>query len=411
MAGRLPGSVRGMSDEEPIRVAREELDRRHEALWARLPDLGVDLALVATNPNLYYLAGSMQEGLLAISPSLPGPVYLAKRVHGRARLESALDDVRPAVSPRKLCEALGMCPVKRLGLELDSVPYAWADRLRKGMGGEGIELVDVSAALREVRSVKSPWEVRMLEAAAAQSDAAMERVAEVLREGVTELELSKEIVATMRGLGWEGFVRMHRFGSEIFLGGVMSGASATRPSFHQAVMGGRGLSPALPHGASRRKVARGEPVAVDLCGVHAGYISDTTRTFSVGPLPEELRARQLAGQDILYTLERELRPGASLSGIWDIALRLAEERGVAEGFMGVGGEKMRFIGHGVGLELDELPVLADGFPGTLLEGATVAVEPKLVYPDVGVLGEENTYLVTADGPRQLTLARKGPIEV
>ncbi len=400
-----------MPDDEPLLVPREELDRRHEALWRRLPDLGVDLVLVATNPNLYYFTGSMQEGLLALSPSLPGPVYLAKRVHERARRESALDDVRPAVSPKRLCEALGMCPVWRVGLELDSVPHAWAERLRNGLGGEGVGLVDVSTALREVRSVKSPWEVRMLEAAAAQSDAAMERVAEVLREGMTELELSKEIVATMRGLGWEGVVRMHRFGSEMFLGGVLSGPSATSPTFHQAVMGGRGLSPALPHGASRKRIRRGEPVAVDLCGVHAGYISDTTRTFSVGPLPEELRARQLAGQDILYGLERELRPGASLSGIWDLASRLAEELGVAEGFMGVGGEKMRFIGHGVGLELDELPVLADGFPGVLAEGATVAVEPKLVYPDVGVLGEENTYHITADGPRQLTLARKGPIEV
>jgi len=197
----------------------------------------------------------------------------------------------------------------------------------------------------------------------------------------------------------------------MFLGSVLSGPSATRPTFHQAVMGGWGLSPAMPHGASRRRIGRGEPVAVDLTGIHMGYVSDETRTFSVGPLPEGLREGQRAAQEILRDVVRELRPGVLNTKPWERAAALAQELGVAEGFMGVGSERMRFIGHGVGLELDELPVLAEGFPGTVPEGATVAIEPKIVYPDVGVLGEENTYLVAKDGTRQLTRARPGPIEV
>jgi Xaa-Pro aminopeptidase len=197
----------------------------------------------------------------------------------------------------------------------------------------------------------------------------------------------------------------------MFLGSVLSGPSATRPTFHQAVMGGWGLSPAMPHGASRRRIGRGEPVAVDLTGVHMGYISDETRTFSVGPLPEELREGQHAAQEILREVVRELRPGIQNTRPWERAAALAQELGVAEGFMGVGRERMRFIGHGVGLELDELPVLSEGSPGTVPDGATVAIEPKIVYPGVGVLGEENTYLVAKDGTRQLTKARPGPIEV
>jgi len=393
------------------RVPGEELSRRHEALGRRLPELDLDLAILATNPNLYYLTGSMQEGLLAVSGQLPAPVYLVKRVLERGRFESALEDVRPWVSPTKLRETLGVRPVRRLGLELDAVPHAWAERLRKGLGGEGIELVDVSPVIREVRAAKSPWEVANIEAAARQSDAAMERVAEVLREGMTELELAIEVEVAMRKEGWEGFTRMHRFGSEMFLGGVLSGPSAARPTFHQAVMGGWGLSPALPHGASRRKIGHGEPVAVDLTGVHMGYISDTTRIFCVGHLPKELRERQHAAQEILTAVVGELRPGVLNTRPWERAAALAQELGVAEGFMGVGRERMRFIGHGVGLELDELPVLAEGFPGAIPDGATVAVEPKLVYPEVGVLGEEDTYLVAKDGTRQLTRARPGPIEV
>jgi len=392
-------------------VPKEELTRRHVALRRTLPGLDLDLMLVATNPNLFYLTGSMQEGLLAVSDRTPQPTYFVKRVYERGRSESVLDDVRPSVGPSKLCEALGIGPVKRLGLELDAVPYAWAERLRKGLGGEGMELVDVSTAIRGLRAAKSPWEVARIEEAARQGDAAMERVAEVLREGMTELEVAIEVEVAMRKEGWEGFTRMHRFGSEMFLGSVLSGPSAARPTFHQAVMGGWGLSPAMPHGASRRKVRRGEPVAVDVTGIHMGYVSDETRTFSVGPLSEELRNGQRTAQEILIAVVRELRPGVLNTRPWELAAALARELGVAEGFMGVGRERMRFIGHGVGLELDELPVLAEGSPGTVPDGATVAIEPKLVYTGVGVLGEENTYVVAKDGTRQLTRARPGPIEV
>jgi len=397
-----------------ILVPRSELDRRHGALHRRLDELRLDMTLVATNVNLYYLAGSMQEGMLALSGALPGPVYLARRAIDRARHESALDDVRASVGPAKLAGALGLGAVRRLGLELDAVPYAWVDRLVRGLEASTDarpELVDVSHTIREVRSVKSAWEVRMVEEAARQSDAAMERVPEVLEEGMTELELSVEVASTMRQLGWEGITRMHRFGSEMFLGGVLSGPSSVRTTNFQAVIGGFGLSPAVSHGASRRRIGRGEPVTVDICGSHGGYLTDCTRTFSVGPLPDDLRSAQSAGEKLLHALEREVRPGMPGSAVWERASSLAVDLGISEGFMGVGEGRMRFIGHGVGLELDELPVLAQGMEGILPEGAVIALEPKLVRPGVGVLGEENTYHVTSEGLRLLTKARRGLVEV
>lgn len=405
-----------MNEHDYPRVPGPELDLRHGALGPRLWALELDLALIGTNPNLYYLTGSMQEGMVALSEGLAHPVYLARRTYDRARYESALEDVRAAVSPSKLCDALGVGPVDRLGLELDALPYGWVERVRAGLvkasqGGTGPELVDISPVLREARSVKSAWEVGMVEAAAKQSDAAMGRVPEVLREGMTELELSTEVEATMRGLGWEGITRMHRFGSEMFMGGVLSGPSGARSTNFQAVIGGWGLSPAVPHGATRRRIRRGEPVTVDICGSHAGYLTDETRTFSVGPLPEPLREAQSAGEELLRTLEREVRPGMQLAKVWERARALSQDLGVSEGFMGVGDDRMRFIGHGVGLELDELPVLAEGMLGVLPEGAVVALEPKLVHPGKGVLGEENTYHVTADGLRILTRARRGLVEV
>jgi len=403
-----------LEDAEYPLVPRSELDHRHDTLSKQLSGLEVDVALVVTNPNLYYLAGSIQEGMVALSDKLPGQVYLTRRAFDRARHESTLKDVRQAVAPSRLQDALGIGQVRRLGLELDAVPYAWVDRVRKGLtrtAQTAPELVDVSQAIREVRSVKSAWEVGMVEEAARQSDAAMARVPEVLQEGMTELELSAEVESTMRRLGWEGITRMHRFGSEMFMGGVLSGPSGARTTNFQAVIGGWGLSPAVPHGASRRGIGRGEPVTVDICGSHGGYLTDETRTFVVGHLPDELREAQSAGEELLRRLERDLRPGMRAGEVWDRASAMSVDLGISEGFMGVGEERMTFIGHGVGLELDELPVLAQGMDGTLPEGAIIALEPKLVHPGTGVLGEENTYHMTADGLRLLTKAKRGLVEV
>jgi Xaa-Pro aminopeptidase len=195
------------------------------------------------------------------------------------------------------------------------------------------------------------------------------------------------------------------------VGGVLSGPMATIPTNHQAVMGGSGLSPSLPHGASRKRIVRGEPVAIDLCGVSGGYIADETRTFVVGRLDKGAQEALEATQEIMRRLEPELRPGSGLEALWLRAEEMARELGVSEGFMGRGETKMRFIGHGVGLELDELPIMASRIPGEMPEGAVVAIEPKVVIPEVGVPGEENTYHVTVEGPRRLTRAPPGPIEV
>jgi Xaa-Pro aminopeptidase len=174
-------------------------------------------------------------------------------------------------------------------------------------------------------------------------------------------------------------------------------------------MGGVGLSPSLPHGASRRRIRRGEPIAVDLCGISRGYIADETRTFVVGGLTEEANEVLSATQAIIKALEAELRPGATCQSLWDRAEELAKGLGVADTFMGEGPNQLRFIGHGVGLELDELPILADRIPGLIEEGAVVALEPKVIVPGHGVLGEENTYYVKDGGPRQITRAPPGPI--
>src|SRR6185369_9875851 len=88
--------------------------------------------------------------------------------------------------------------------------------------------------------------------------------------------------------------------------------------------------------------------------------------------------------------------------LWERARTMADEAGLGDRFMGPPGDQARFVGHGVGLELDELPVLAPGFKAPLREGMTIAIEPKFVFPGQGAVGIENTFLVTAQGGEKLT---------
>jgi len=211
-----------------IRTPRQEVERRHRKLWPHLESAGLDMTIVISNPNLYYLTGSIQEGMVVLSPHLKGPVYMVRRVLERARFESPLDDVRPMVGSKHLRDALGVQRVERLGIELSSVPHSWVERIKASLGG--VELFDVTPTLRGVRSVKSDWEVDRIQEASLQVDRAMERAREVLREGMTELELAAELEREMRHQGHEGLVRMHRYGSEMHVGGVLSGPSATIPT-------------------------------------------------------------------------------------------------------------------------------------------------------------------------------------
>jgi Xaa-Pro aminopeptidase len=99
-----------------------------------------------------------------------------------------------------------------------------------------------------------------------------------------------------------------------------------------------------------------------------------------------------------------LRPGAVPSALYAAAEEMATAAGLAEHFMGAGGERVRFLGHGVGMEIDELPILAPGFDQPLEEGNVVAIEPKFVFPGRGAVGIENMYAVTASGFETLTTA-------
>jgi len=379
-----------------------ELQVRIARFQESLRQNGVDGALIVQKTDLFYFAATAQQGWLYV-PAAGDPILMIFKEFDRAKAESALEDVVSLAGPKKIPDIIrerGYQLPAQLGMELDVLPvnlYRQYDSIFKDS-----RIVDVSTSIRLLRAVKSPYEIQLIRQAAAGSDAVSARVPDLLREGKTEIELAGELEAYARSLGHQGIVRMRLWGSELFYGHLMAGPAAAVPSYLASPTGGAGVSPLIGQGPGFRKIQRNEPVLFDYVFALNGYISDHARIFAIGALPDELVRAHAAMLEIQEEVKRLAVPGAISGEIYDQMVASAERKGYGEWFMGVGERRIRFTGHGVGLELDEFPFLAKGQLLPLAEGMIIALEPKVILPGKGVVGIENTHLVTASGLEPLT---------
>ncbi len=381
-------------------IPKEELDSRRNALQEKLQVQGVDGVLLAQNMTMYYFTGTMQCQYVYM-PASGLCLGLVRRNMERAAEETSVPLQRMAgfsQLPLLLAEA-GHEPF-RLGLELDIMPAALYLRAVKYFS---CEIVDISTAVREVRQVKSEYELAQLRQAARQVDAMHRLVPEFLAEGIEELALAVELEAVLRKMGHQGISRMRSFNQEIFFGHILSGDAGGVASFLDSPTGGTGISPVQPQGPGRRIIRRGEPVSVDYGGIYNGYVVDQTRLYSVGPIKKELERAFEVALLIQEKVCEKLIPGASCDEIYQTAAAIAQKAGLSDNFMGRGDTQAKFVGHGIGLEFDEFPVLAKGSSCLLEEGAVVAVEPKFVFQSTGVVGIENVWRVCAKKPERISI--------
>lgn len=409
MAGTIPADA-PLVEPRACLTPRDEAERRLSGLRATLAARGLDAAVVVQNADLYYYSGTVQQSFLYVARGGPATLFVRK-VLERARAESPLPDVVALGSLRDLPAAVagryGRLPA-RLGLELDVLPVALCRRLEALFPDS--ETVDVGPDIVRQRAVKSPWEVERIRAAAALADEVYQHVPGLLEEGLSEAAFAGRVEAEARRLGHEGVIRMRGFNQEMFYGQLLTGASGAAATFLDTPLGGTGLSPAVAQGVSFKPVCRGEPVVFDFVAVRNGYIADFTRIFVIGALPAALARAYEAALDVQEAVVRVARPGATCGDVWETARAAAARAGLEDGFMGRGPGRARFVGHGVGLELDELPVLAAG-EDRLVEGMVFALEPKFVLPGLGAIGVENTWVVTADGLERLTQAPEHVVEL
>jgi Xaa-Pro dipeptidase len=391
--------------------SRDELEPRLERLREGLAASGLDAALLVVAADVYHLSGTAQNAHLVV-PVDGEALLLVRRDLERARAESALETIEPLASLRALAPALaglGLGAGSAIGLELDVLPAS--SYLRYAAMLPELRLGDAMPAVWAARAPKSPWELERVRAACEQGTAAMRALPELVRVGETEVDLLSQLASVMRALGHEGTVRFRGINSEFFFGQVLGGPSAAIPGPTDTPLAGPGLSPSQGRGPSRRPLAAGDAIVVDVTGLAGGYVSDQTRTVFLGDPDPRLAAAYETCRAILHACEQLLVPGTPASALYERGLEVATEAGLADNYMGFGPDRVRFVGHAIGLELNEAPALARGVQTPLVEGAVIAVEPKLVFPGLGAVGIENSYVVRAGGAEQLTLAGDDPIRI
>jgi Xaa-Pro dipeptidase len=380
--------------------------QRLNRFQSRLRELGIDAAILLHSRDLYYFAGTAQpcvllvtagESLLFVRRALD--FVLAETWLDRAQVidGGGFQDVLAAL------KAFGPAG-GRLGLELDALPAELFLKLTAIFAG--YRPVDVSGEIARQRMRKDSEEIACIEEACRIMNAGHRRVLEVLREGVTELELAAEVECAQRKAGHEGILAMRNPDFYISRGPLASGENLLRVSGFSNTITGVGLSAAVPAGPSRRRIGTGELVVVDIPTCHKGYHCDETRTYVAGRAREEAADLFGALREISDSILSSLSAGRSCAELFEVAAASAESLGVAEYFLGVEPRRADFIGHGIGLDANEPPILRKGSAFRLETDFVLTVEVHLSRPGCGAVKLEDVVRVREDGCEPLSITER-----
>lgn len=367
--------------------------------------------MIIQNADLFYFTGTVQAEYLYI-PDSGEAVLLVRRGNKRAEKETALEKIvefkRSAEIP-EIIKKEDLDSPDELGLELDILPYKTANKLQQIFAAD--KITNITTLIRQVRMVKSDSEIQLIKRAANKLKAVPQLTKEHLTADMNELELSAIIEQDLRQKGHTGFVRMRGLNNELPLGVCTAGKKSTAEVQVDSICAGAGVHPSAGVGASKSRLKDSEPIILDYVATHQGYIADQTRMAVLGKPSAYLQKTYDKMVQLQTELSKYLTPDYSWQEIYEEGKRLAEELEVTDYYLGYGDNKEKFVGHGVGVELNEFPFLATGLDFKLKPGMTIALEPKLVVPDIGAIGIENTYLVTENQPKKLTTASEELIKV
>lgn len=357
---------------------------------------GADAVLVTDSANIYYLTGSVFRGYVYVPAQGRCLMFVIRPVgmHGADLLyirkpEQILSELKRLEIP---------VPVN-LGLELDDISFSDVERLKTAM--QPTAVTNASAILKRARMVKTDYEVARIHEDGIKQALAYQKIPRVYKEEMTDVEFQIEIERLLRLEGCLGYYRTSGRLMEINMGSVLNGDNADNPTPYDFAVGGGGADLSLPVGADGRTMRPGTTVMVDMCGNFNGYQSDMTRVWSIGSVDDFAHQCHECSRTILRTLEKEALPGVKVADLYNIALEIVKQRNLEKYFMGHM-QQAPFIGHGVGIQLNELPVITPRSKDVLEENMVIAIEPKFVVPKVGAVGVENTYQVTASGLKCLT---------
>jgi len=396
-----------MERKTPASELRDRMERFRLRMDTENPSW--EFAAIFGRTNQFYLTGTMQDGVLLI-PRDDEAVLWVRRSLERALDESLFPDIRPMKSFRDAAAGMGACP-GTVHVDAETVPLALLERFRKYFPFRETAALDTQAA--KVRSKKSAYELAIMEQAGRIHRHVLEDcVPGMLREGMSEAGLGGEVFSLMVREGHHGIARFGRFGTEMVLGQIGFGESSLYPTNFDGPGGCLGVAPGAPVlGSSDRTLKAGDLVFLDCaCGVQ-GYHTDKTMTYIFRrSLPEEAIDAHRLCVEIQDEAAALLRAGTRPSEVYETVIG-GLEPAFLKNFMGFGDRRVPFLGHGVGLQVDEVPVIARGFDEPLEEGMVIALEPKVGVRGVGMVGIENTFVVTRGGGRSITGTNPGLILV
>jgi Xaa-Pro aminopeptidase len=376
---------------------KEELENRINQLRQNMEKQGIDFSIILQNVDLFYFAGTVQKGVLVVSVDHGAFLFIERNVE-RAALE-----IIPIKRDKDVIEILmskGMLKGK-WGMELDVVPVSVFERWKSFLGFE--DAIDAWPLIRDLRIVKSPFEIEQVKRSGSVCDHVFKKANDVVREGAREVDIAALLEAEGRRVGHQGFLRMRGLNQEMMNLYITHGRSGTIPSSGDVPIAGAGVTHAIAQGPSLNKVERGVPVVIDYGGGYNGYITDETRAFVVGELKERFRKPYEVAKEIVEDATIFGKEGIDGTELFNRAEAKAKKAGLDEYFMGFGPGKVSFVGHGLGLENNEMPVITPRHHIILQEGMVFAFEPKFIFPGVGAIGIEVDYIVRKDKLERVTL--------
>lgn len=371
----------------------DEFNRRVDSVKEKMAESGIQAMLISDNANKYYLTGRVYAGYVYIPVAGKATFFIRRPV------ELTGDDVVYIRKPEDIVEFLGENRPSTVGLELDVIPYSVALRLAKVFTDS--ELKNASMVMRQVRSVKTESQIDKLRQSGVKHVHVYSRIPHIYQSGMSDMELQVEIERISRLQGCLGQFRISGDSMELYMGNVLVGENSDSPSPYDFAMGGEGLDPSLPVGANGTVIKPGNTVMVDMNGNFNGYMTDMTRVFALGKISSLAIKAHQCSIDIHRALCEMMRPGALAKDLYAKAEEIVKERELTPYYMGHR-QHAGFIGHGIGIEINEAPVIAPRSRDVIVEGNVIALEPKFVIPGSGAVGIENTYTVYADHVECLT---------
>ena len=390
-------------------MIQKELIGDFKLKWDRIQQamqkMNADGCLLTVDVNLYYTTGRIYSGYFYL-PAEGAPWFFVKRPNGLT--SDQVEYIRKPEQMAELFAAHGLKMPEKLLLEADELTYNDYMRLQAIFNPK--ETANATALMRNLRQIKTPHEIEMFRISAERHAKTYAEIPECFRPGMTDLEFQYEIERRMRKNGSIGIFRAFGANMDIFMGSILAGDNAESPSPFDFALGGGGMDASCPLGANGTVLKDGTAIMVDMAGNYTAYMTDMTRVFSVGRLTDlAYRAHQTALL-IQSEIENIARPGTPCAELYNIAAKITENEGLGAYFMGTL-QQAKFVGHGIGIQINELPVLTPRSKELLEPNMVFALEPKYVIPGVGAVGIENSFLVTETGLEKITQFKEDIIQL